>query len=74
MDSENLIRMVNRIAAFFASMPDRDEAVEGVALHIRKFWAPSMRRALLAHVDRVGTDELHPLAAEALGSRRSMLV
>lgn len=45
---QNLIRMANSIGDFFEALPDRDEAVEGIALHIRKFWVPDMRRQLLA--------------------------
>ncbi len=47
MDIRNLIRMANRIGDFFDAMPDRDEAREGIANHIHKFWEPRMRTALL---------------------------
>ena len=40
--------MANRIGEFFQAMPDRQEALLGVATHIRKFWDPRMRRELLA--------------------------
>ena len=40
MDVSNLIRMANRIGEFFVSIPDREEALEGIALHIQKFWDP----------------------------------
>ena len=42
---EDLIRMANQIAAFHGAYPE-EEAVEGVAQHIRDFWDPRMRRAL----------------------------
>jgi formate dehydrogenase subunit delta len=51
MDSQNLIDMANRIGDFFESMPDHEEALTGVADHIRRFWEPRMRRALLATLD-----------------------
>ncbi|MFL9964661.1 formate dehydrogenase subunit delta [Paraburkholderia sediminicola] len=51
MDTENLLDMANRIGDFFDSMPDREEALAGVADHIRRFWEPRMRRALLATLD-----------------------
>jgi formate dehydrogenase subunit delta len=51
MDNQNLIDMANRIGDFFDSMPDRDEALAGVADHIRRFWEPRMRRALLTSLD-----------------------
>ena len=31
MDADNLIRMANRIGEFFEAMPDRDEALNGIA-------------------------------------------
>ena len=43
MDSANLVRMANRIGEFFEAMPEREEALQGIAEHIRKFWEPRMR-------------------------------
>ncbi|WP_395686259.1 formate dehydrogenase subunit delta [Caenimonas koreensis] len=51
MDSDNLVRMANRIGDFFEAMPDRDEALEGIATHLKKFWDPRMRRQFLEMVD-----------------------
>ncbi|MBX3656423.1 MAG: formate dehydrogenase subunit delta [Ramlibacter sp.] len=51
MDSDNLVRMANRIGVFFEAMPDRPEALEGIANHLRKFWDPRMRREFLVLVD-----------------------
>ena len=34
------VKMANQIADFFGAMPDRAEALEGIAQHIRKFWVP----------------------------------
>jgi len=45
--TENLIKMVNRIGSFFEAQPDREESLAGIAAHIRNFWEPRMRRALL---------------------------
>ena len=74
MDDDNLVRMANRIAEFFDAMPDRAEAIDGVGLHLLKFWEPRMRRALLDRFDRKGTAGLHPLVAAALETRRDVLV
>ena len=49
MNIEHLVQMVNDIAAYFASEPDREEAEAGVAGHITRFWDPRMRRQILAH-------------------------
>lgn len=67
MDVNNLIRMANRIGEFFVAMPDRDEALEGVALHIQKFWDPRMRLRLLdALSDEQQAQQLLPLVRESL--------
>ncbi|WP_322056670.1 formate dehydrogenase subunit delta [Paraburkholderia sp. J63] len=51
MKADNLIEMANQIGMFFDSLPDRDEALTGIAEHIRKFWEPRMRRTLLSALD-----------------------
>ena len=66
MDVQNLVRMANQIGQFFHSYPDHDEAVREVAAHIRRFWEPRMRRALVEHMNRDGNDGLLPLVREAL--------
>jgi formate dehydrogenase subunit delta len=66
--------MANQIGKFFVSQGDKG-AVEGIATHIRKFWEPRMRNAILAHLDaggagldpkvRVAIETLrHPAAAQ----------
>ncbi|MDR3101286.1 MAG: formate dehydrogenase subunit delta [Paraburkholderia sp.] len=51
MKADNLIEMANQIGMFFDSLPDREEALTGIADHIRKFWEPRMRRTLLTALD-----------------------
>jgi formate dehydrogenase subunit delta len=63
MSDQDLTRMANQIADFFASYPP-DEAVPGVADHIVKFWPPDMRQAFLAEI-AAGGNGLSPLALEA---------
>ncbi|WP_278534600.1 formate dehydrogenase subunit delta [Delftia acidovorans] len=63
MDSAYLVRMANRIGQFFEAMPERDEALQGIAEHIRKFWEPRMR-AELARPDEA--QALKPIVREAL--------
>ena len=67
-----LVRMANQIGEFFESMPDRPEALAGLAEHIKKFWEPRMRRALLAHVDAGGDADLHRAVSEAIVSHRTL--
>ncbi|HLU16074.1 MAG TPA: formate dehydrogenase subunit delta, partial [Burkholderiaceae bacterium] len=46
-----LIQKANRIGQFFEAMPDRQEGIDGIADHIRKFWEPRMRAAMLQFLD-----------------------
>ncbi|WP_439535186.1 formate dehydrogenase subunit delta [Methyloversatilis sp.] len=66
MDVHNLVKMANQIGQFFHSYPDHDEAVAEVAAHIRRFWEPRMRRAIIEHVNQGGDTGLLPLVTEAL--------
>ena len=74
MDVNSLVEMANQIGQFFDSMPDRAEAVDGVADHIHRFWAPRMRIALLYGLDDAGiASELEPIVLEALSKHRVAL-
>jgi len=73
MKIDNLITMANQIGTFFEAMPDREEAVEGIASHLKRFWEPRMRRALLGHVDADAGAGLLGIVQEAVGRHRRML-
>ncbi|WGS49031.1 formate dehydrogenase subunit delta [Paraburkholderia sp. D15] len=75
MDNQNLIDMANRIGDFFESMPDHEEALTGIADHIRRFWEPRMRRALLQSLDepRAGELEMSAIVREAVLRHREQL-
>ncbi|MDM0018869.1 formate dehydrogenase subunit delta [Variovorax saccharolyticus] len=73
MHTDALVRMANQIGQFFEAMPDRPEALEGVAQHLGKFWEPRMRRALLAHIDGEGGAGLNSMVSEAIRLHRGML-
>lgn len=75
MDIEKLVRMANQIGTFFQAMPDHAEAVEGIALHLQKFWEPRMRREFLEALDagHADTAALLPIVKEAVASRRASL-
>jgi formate dehydrogenase subunit delta len=73
VDVEHLIQMANQIGQFHASLPDHAAAVSGTASHIRRFWDPRMRRALLAHVDQHHGEGLDPLVLEAINGNRAMI-
>lgn len=74
MDVDNLIEMANRIGEFFDSMPDRAEAIDGVADHIRRFWEPRMRLAILAALDNPeASATMEPILREALALHKADL-
>lgn len=53
MSPERLVYMANQIGDFFATQHGRDPAV-GIADHLKKFWDPRMRRAIVAHAQQGG--------------------
>ena len=65
MSHNQLVSIANNIAAFFAADPDREAAIEGITQHLRNFWEPRMRQAILAHLG-TGGEGLDPLVIEAL--------
>ena len=73
MDDANLVRMANRIGDFFAGMDDPAEARDGIAQHLARYWAPVMRRELMAVLDRGSDAGLDPLVREALEAHRERL-
>jgi formate dehydrogenase subunit delta len=72
MNNDNLIRMVNRIGAFFAAMPDRDEAMRELAQHVRRFWEPRMRKQLFEHLETGRADGVDSLVVAALQRHRNL--
>lgn len=74
MNLDTLVRMANGIGQFFDAMPDREEALDGVANHLRRYWEPRMREQLLACADQGPVEGLHPLVAAAIRSRRDALL
>ncbi|SAK71037.1 formate dehydrogenase subunit delta [Caballeronia hypogeia] len=74
MDVDNLIEMANRIGEFFDSMPDRAEAVDNIADHIRRFWEPRMRLAILAALENPeASATIEPIVLEALNLHKEDL-
>jgi len=71
MNADKLVHMANQIGQFFAAMPDAAEAREGIANHLQRYWAPTMRRELLAALDADEAPALAPLVREALQQARA---
>jgi len=73
MHLENLVSMANQIGTFFSAYPDRQEALEGIATHIHKFWEPRMRTRLLDGLAAGEVKELMPLVTDALLANQAKL-
>ncbi|MDO6461286.1 formate dehydrogenase subunit delta [Granulosicoccaceae sp. 1_MG-2023] len=65
----NLVKMVNQIAGNVFFKDNHDEAIDKVATHMRKFWAPSMRDELFEYEARDGHG-LSDIAREAVRKLR----
>ena len=73
-----LIQKANRIGQFFEAMPDRQEGIDGIADHIRKFWEPRMRAAMLQFLDEhpdgdTASAQLNSIVLEAISAHRKQL-
>ncbi len=53
MSPDKLAYMANQIGKFFRHKGD-DAVVKDTAEHLRKFWDPRMREAIIAHLDAGG--------------------
>jgi formate dehydrogenase subunit delta len=73
MDMNNLINMANKIGQFFESQPDRDQALIGIATHIRNFWDPRMRLQLLEYIDKNEVELATPIVLAAIQRHRNDL-
>jgi formate dehydrogenase subunit delta len=61
---DKLVYMANQIGKFFVSQ-GQEKAVSGTAEHIKKFWDPRMRAAIIAHL-KAGGSGLDPVARLAI--------
>jgi formate dehydrogenase subunit delta len=71
---EQLVRMANDIAHFYAAFEDAAEGSREAAGHLRKFWAAPMRRAFFAHLDQHGLASLEPFMRSAVETHRDSLL
>lgn len=74
MDMENLLHMANQIGGFFVAMPDKDEALLGIATHLHNFWEPRMRKQLLQYVESEQGRGLMPIVLTAIQTHRDKLL
>jgi formate dehydrogenase subunit delta len=66
---ERLIAMANDIGNYFRPQP-RDEAIAGIANHIKRYWTSRMREKLNAYLEQGngGLDELPRAAVDSLNA------
>jgi formate dehydrogenase subunit delta len=65
-DAQHLVQMANDIGNFFRANPVREDAVAGIANHIKSFWTRRMREKLLADLKLHGDGSLDELPLEAV--------
>lgn len=58
LDMNRLITMANQIGDFFAPYPPM-RRTEGIRNHLRTYWDPRMREALLEYIKEQGGKNLH---------------
>ncbi len=73
MDIQHLVKMANQIGTFFESMPDREQAKADIATHLKKFWDPRMRKAIVEGLSTPATEGLSAIVREAIDAHRSGL-
>lgn len=70
---ENLVNMANQIGDFFETMKNRSQSVEEISSHLKRFWEPRMRRALLEHVEQHGGSGLKDIVLESIRAHKDKL-
>lgn len=69
MSPDKLVMMANQIGKFFAPQKTMN-AVDGIADHLKKFWDPRMRKAIIAHLEAGGAG-LDPQVKEAVAKLKA---
>jgi formate dehydrogenase subunit delta len=72
MNIQHIVKMANQIGQFFESEPDQNQAINDVASHLKRFWDPKMRRAIVNHV-QTGGEGLLPIVAKAVQVNQQLL-
>lgn len=73
MDIEQLIIMANQIGTFFKSSPDVEQAQKDIVMHIKRFWALSMRLQLIEHAQTKEGKGLLPIVKDAIIQHQALL-
>jgi len=54
MNVDHLVKMANEIGMFFAGASPPEQAPRDIATHLRRYWEPRMREAMLSHFKQGG--------------------
>jgi len=70
MSHDQIVKMANDIGHFYGAEAVREDAIAGIANHIRRYWAKRMRDKLVEHARHSdsGLDELALAAALRLAA------
>ncbi|HCN90290.1 MAG TPA: formate dehydrogenase [Oxalobacteraceae bacterium] len=66
---DNLVTMANQIGDFFETMTDRTQSLKDISAHLKRTWAPPMRRALMEHIEHGGAG-LKDIVLEAIRTNK----
>ena len=72
MNIDQLIIMANQIGTFFKSSPDVEQAKKDIVMHLKRFWALSMRLQLIEHAQHDGKG-LEPIVKDAILQHQALL-
>lgn len=73
MNIEQLVTMANQIGTFFKSAPDKVQAKKDIVMHIKRFWALTMRLQLIEFTQNNAGAGLEPLVKEAILEHQALL-
>ncbi len=73
MNIEQLVTMANQIGTFFKSSPDKAQAKKDIVMHIKRFWALTMRLQLIEYTQNNAGAGLEPLVKEAILEHQALL-
>ena len=71
---DNLVTMANQIGDFFETMKDRNHSLEEISSHLKRFWEPRMRSALMQHVELHGGAGLKDIVLESVRMHKASLL
>lgn len=66
---DNLVTMANQIGDFFETMTDRNQSLQDISGHLKRSWAPPMRRKLMEYIENGGTG-LKDIVLEAVRTNK----